>query len=151
MNVKKVLLALPSVIYFAVVMTWAMYWLIVVQFALVDSIKTVRRSGFATTNYGIPFLSMFGLAIGISLLIPILRKMYYKLPWLFAYVKIFYTNVIILSIALVILNYGYEVQNETRHTVFFILAICAIVIGRVLMSLYFHKKNVAHIGGRLNG
>jgi len=52
-----------------------------------------------------------------------------------------------MGIALMILNYGYKVQNETRHTIFFILMLLEIVIGRILMSIYFNWKRVEHIGG----
>jgi hypothetical protein len=58
-----------------------------------------------------------------------------------------YLNLIIMSIAVALLNYGYEVQNPARHTLFFILMIIQIIIFRLLMSLYFSRNRVPYIGG----
>lgn len=111
-------------------------------------IQTIRSSGFSTTNIGLQLIGVLGLFIGLSLLVPALRKMYYKLPWLYSYVKIFYVNIVIMSIATLILNYGYEVQNSKRHSIFFILMVLQMVICRIGMCIYFNKKPVQYIGGQ---
>lgn len=110
-------------------------------------IQTIRSSGFSTTNIGLQLIGILGLFIGLSLLVPALRKMYYKLPWLYSYVKIFYVNIVIMSIATLILNYGYEVQNSKRHSIFFVLMVLQMVICRIGMCIYFNKKPVQYIGG----
>lgn len=136
-----------AIIYFILVMWWMLLMLAIVPFTLLGNIQTIRSSGFSMANMGIMFMGLFGLFIGISLLIPAFRKMYYKLPWLFPYVKILYVNLVIMGVATLILNYGYEVQNSTRHTSFFMVMIAQIVICRIAMCIYFNKKPVKYIGG----
>jgi len=74
--------------------------------------------------------------------------MYRVLPWLYSFVKIFYVNLIILGIGLIILNFGYQTQNNTRHTVFFILMILQVVICRLAMCIYFKIKPAKIINER---
>jgi len=134
-------------IYFLAVMWWVLLLLPFVILMLITDIGTIRSSGFGTVNSGVTFVAVFGLFLGLSLLIPAFRKMYYKLPWLFPYVKIMYLNLIIVSIAEALLNYGYQVQNPTRHTLFFILMIVQIIVCRLLMSFYFSRTKVLVVGG----
>ena len=56
--------------------------LIFVPIGLIFDINTIRSSGFSTSNIGTTFIGIFGLFIGLSLLIPAFGKMYYKL-WMF--------------------------------------------------------------------
>lgn len=149
-NSKGFLGNAAAVLYFLAVMWWVLLLLIFVPLGLMFDINTILSSGFSTSSIGTTFIEIFGLFIGLSLLIPAFRKIYYKLPWVFPFVKIFYLNVIIMSIATMLLNYGYEVQNQTRHTIFFILMICQIIICRGLMCIYFHRKKVQYIGGYNN-
>ena len=122
-------------LYFIFVMLWILLLLAFVPFGLFMDIQIIRESGFSTTNIGMTFIAILGLFIGISLIVPVFRKMYYKLPWLLSYVKIFYCNLVIMSIATSILNYGYEVQDSKRHMIFFILMIAQIVICRIGMCI----------------
>ena len=115
-------------------------------FMSTSNINMIRTTGFAGPDDMI-MLSFFGLVIGLSLLIPALRQMYYWVPWLYPFVKIFLINVAILIAALTVLNFGYQVQNPARHTIFFILTIGTIILGRTLMGFYFYRKNVEHIEG----
>jgi len=150
-KLKNVLGSTAAVIYFLTVMWWILLMLIFVPIGLFFDINTICKSGFSTSNIGTTFIGIFGLFIGLSLLIPAFRKMYYKLPWMFPFVKILYSNVIIMSIATMLLNFGYEVQNPSRHRLFFIIMICQIIICRALMCIYFSKKKVQYIGGNING
>jgi len=148
---KHFLANIAALIYFIVIMLPTILLLILVPvLSLLIDITTIRVSGFATANTGEAFIGVFGIIIGISLLVPPFRRIYYKLPWLFPLVKIFYVNVVITSIATIIMNFGYEIQDETRHNVFFALTIAEIVIGRILMSLWFNKRKVEYIGGQAN-
>lgn len=140
-----------AVIYFFVVMLILMLMLIIVPFILISEISTIREVGFATSTIGTTFIGVFGIFIGISLLVPVFRKMYYKLPWMFPFVKILFFDVVVLSIGVMILNFGYEVQSESRHTLFFILMLIQLILCRAAMCIYFSKKKVQYIGGDTNG
>jgi hypothetical protein len=139
---------IAAVIYFLVVMLLVIMFLIIAPILLIISIKDILVSGFSKEDLGMIYIVFPGLFIGISLFIPAFRRMYYKLPWLFPFVKILYLNDIILSIATMLLNYGYEVQDSARHTLFLFIMIGQIIICRVLMCIYFRKKKVQYIGGK---
>ena len=74
------------------------------------------------------------------MLVPAFRKCFRKLPWLYPYITILMADVTILSIGIELLNYGYQVQSDSRHTLFLWLMIVVIVVLRVAMCIYFHKK-----------
>ncbi len=132
-----------AIIYFVLVMWWVIILLAIVPVMLFTDINTVLESGFATTDIGLTFMGIFGLFIGLSLLIPPCRRIYHKLPWLYTYVRILFLDVIIMCIALTILNRGYEVQSEARHSLFFTLMVAQIVLCRVAMCIYLRKKPVS--------
>jgi hypothetical protein len=116
-------------------------------FGFISDINAVLQSGFAKSNEkNMMVLGFMGFFIGMSLVMPALRRMYYKLPWLFPLVKILYLDVIILGVAAMIINYGYEVQDKTRHTVFFFIMLGEIIAGRLLMCRWFDKKKVKYVG-----
>ena len=140
MRWRFVLNSCLAVLFFFFVMTWLMLLLIFVPILILWEIYTVRTSGVSVTNDHLAFAGTAAFMIGISLVIPAFRLIYRALPWLFAYVKMFFLNLIILSVALLILNYGYEVQNSDRHKLFFILMIVQIVVCRLAMSVYFHRR-----------
>lgn len=139
--------SLSAFLYFILVMWWIILLLAFLPIMLLDDIRIIMESGFSTVNSGMIFIGIFGLFIGLSLLIPSIRKMYYSLPWLFPYVRILYIDVVILGIATTILNYGYELQNTTRHAIFFILTIVQIVLCRIAMCIYLCRNPVKQIGG----
>lgn len=118
---------------------------------LVADIPTIRASGFAVPSVPPPFIAIFGLFIGLSLSVPAFRKMYYKLPWLYPYVKIIYMDLVIVGVASMILNYGYQVQNPTRHNLFYILMLIQLVVCRLLMCVYLQKRRVNYIGEEIDG
>ncbi|MDR2697531.1 MAG: hypothetical protein LBB40_03535 [Holophagales bacterium] len=136
-----------AVIYFITAMLSTILLLIYIPIVMLMDIGRIRESGFATANVSLGFIGLLGTLIGISLLVPAFRRMYYKLPWLFPLVKILYINVVITSVAKLVMNFGYEIQDEARHTKFFALTIAVIVIGRILMCLWFNRKKVEYIGG----
>ncbi len=146
---KSVIGNIIAILYFFSIMPFVIFILAFAPIGLLMDIKTIRASGFSTTNIGITLIGILGMFIAPTLLIPALRGMYYKLPWLFPFVKIFFIDLIILSIALAVLNLGYEVQNSTRHSMFFALMIIQIILCRAAMSIYFSRKPVEYIGGGL--
>lgn len=144
-KVRSFLGNLSAILYFIVFMIFIIIYLFYGQFHFISLIKEVLDMGFYTSFTAMASVSIIGLLIAISLLVPPLRKMYYKLPWLFPYIKILFINIIILSIALYLINMGYEVQNETRHHTFFIIMIVQIIACRLAMCLYFYKKPAVYI------
>jgi hypothetical protein len=70
---------------------------------------------------------------------------------MFPLVKILFFDVAALSVGVMILNLGYEVQDESRHKLFFIMMLVQLILCRAAMCIYFSKKKVQYIGGGANG
>ncbi|WP_346936412.1 hypothetical protein [Clostridium sp.] len=147
-KIKNLLGYIIATIYFIFPMCLILLMLTFMPIFFLTDVSTVRSSGFAGQNTAGLFIGMCGLFTGVSLLVPPLRKMYRVLPWLYSFVKIFYVNLIILCIGLLILNFGYQTQNDARHTVFFILMILQVVICRLAMCIYFKTKPAKTINER---
>lgn len=144
-RMKKLLGGTAVTLYFIYGMGLALLILIFMPIGFLMDVDTILTSGFATADMAVEFISITGLIIGISMVIPSLRKIYKVFPWMYSFVKIFYFNLIILCVGLSILNKGYEVTNTTRHTIALIIMIIQIIICRLYMCLYFKKKPVKSI------
>lgn len=129
-----------AILWFFGVVIWMLLLLPIVLLTLPGDINSIMESGFGTQTVGFTFLFLFGLIFGVTMLVPTFRKCFKKLPWLYSYVIILFADVAIVAIATEILNYGYSVQNDTRHTLFFALMIIQIVICRIIMCIFWHKK-----------
>lgn len=134
-----------AAIYFIFPMSMVLLILIFMPIVFLSDVSAVRNSGFAGPNITTSYIGVCGLFIGLSLLIPAFRKMYRAFPWLYSFTKIFYVNLIILCIGSRILNMGYQVNNDSRHTTFFILMIAQIVICRIAMCIYLKLKPIRNI------
>lgn len=138
----RVLSNIVALLYFIFPMSLVMLILLLQPLMLPKEISTIIDSGFAGPNYARGLVGMFGLVIGLSMLIPPLRKIYQVLPWFYPFIKIFFINFIIVNIGLSILHYGYEVNNEARHTMFYALMTAQLVICRIAMCVYFKYRPV---------
>ena len=109
---------------------------------LPSDITSIMDSGFGTQPIGFTFLLVFGLVFGITMLVPAFRKCFRKLPWLYPYITILTADVAILSIGIELLNYGYQVQSDSRHTLFLVLMIVQIAVCRIAMCILCRKKPI---------
>lgn len=148
-KLKDLLGGTIAAIYFIFPMSFVFIILLFTPLMFFSDVNVIRTSGFAGPNLAISIISVTGIFIGISLLIPALRKMYNVFPWLYSFVNIFFVTTVILNLGLAILNFGYEMNNPTRHTIFFILMILFVVVGRLAMCYYFWR-NPVNIGERSN-
>ncbi|HEY8529828.1 MAG TPA: hypothetical protein VIL22_09115 [Paenibacillaceae bacterium] len=141
MKASRLLANVFAVLYFVFFMIATLFILLIMPFMCLSDIQVLLSTGFAVPdNPNMVMIGVIGIIIGLSMLIPALKIMYYKLPWLAPFVKIFFCNSLIMAVAFTILNYGYEVQNPARHRAFFWLMIAQIVACRLAMSFYFHKR-----------
>lgn len=147
-KLKDLLGYIIATIYLIFPMCLVLLMLILMPLIFLMTVSIVRSSGFVGPNIATAFIGTCGFFIGLSLLIPPLRKMYKVLPWLYSFIKIFYVNLIIMSIGLAILNIGYQVQNDARHTMFFTLMIVQVLACRIAMCIYFKLKPAKHIEKR---
>lgn len=129
-----------AIMWFFGVLIWMLFLLLFVLLMLPGEISTILKSGFGTRPIGFVFLFFFGLIFAITMLVPAFRKCFYKLPWLYSYITILMADVAILSIGIEILNYGYQVQNDVRHTIFLVLMIIQMIVCRGALCFLCHKK-----------
>lgn len=104
------------------------------------NIKTIVECGFSVQSEGTILLMIFGFVFGITMLVPAFRKCFHVLPWLYPYITILTADLAILAIGIEILNYGYQVQSDARHTFFFWLMIAQMVVCRIVLCIFCHKK-----------
>lgn len=126
--------------YFFSFFFWGLVLMLISPLQFYNAFQAIIESGFASINFGVNFLCVISIFIAPTLLLPPLRRYYDLLPWLFPYVKIIFLDILILSLSIMLLNYGYAVQNEARHTIFLFLTGAFLIVARLLMCLYFHKK-----------
>lgn len=126
---------------------WFFYPLMPMLFALPfvlielsKEIPTIMEYGFTISTEGTVLLMIFGIIFGITMLVPAFGNCFRAFPWLYPYITILTADFAILSIGIDILNYGYQVQSDTRHTVFFWLMIAQIVVCRIVLCILCHKK-----------
>ncbi|ADL52395.1 hypothetical protein [Clostridium cellulovorans] len=147
MSAKSTIGNIAAILYYILALPMLILYL---PYTIADSfsaLKMIVEYGFSGVDNGMGNAAVFGLFIGISLLVPAFRKIYYKLPWFFPFVKILFVDVTILGVSIMILHYGYQVKSPVRNIMFLILTIVQIVVCRILMCSYFYKKPVKHIGG----
>lgn len=137
---KRWISNIAAILWFFGVLIWMLLMLPITILMLPSDITSILESGFGTQPIGFTFLLMFGLIFGITMLVPAFRKCFYKLPWLYPYITILTADITILAISIEILNYGYQVQSDSRHTIFLILMIAQIVVCRIALCIFCHKK-----------
>jgi hypothetical protein len=113
-----------------------------IPIGILMEINSIVKSGFSGQNAGFTFLGIFGLMFGISMLVPTFRRIYKKLPWLYVYIQVFMMDILILAVGSYILNIGFEVQNQARHTMFFWLMIATLIISRLIMCSYYKFRPI---------
>lgn len=139
---KRWISNIAAILWFFCILIWILLLLLIALLMLPRDITSIMESGFGVQPIGFTFLFIFGFIFGITMLVPAFRKCFYKLPWLYPYITILTADVAIIAIGIKILDYGYQVQNESRHTLFFILMIAQIVVCRVALCILCHKKTM---------
>ena len=133
-----------SALYLVFMLPWLGIILLADLMALMNA-GVIIASGFS--NMGL--MAVVGactLFIAPSFLIPGLRRMYYRLPWLEPLVVFIVTDSMILCIGYEILNFGYQVVDPGRHVMFIILAIIWLVVARAVQCLILKKHPIRFAG-----
>ena len=147
--IKKLWRGLGNVcaaLYFVLVMLpWVCVFMPLYLLVDIGSIFDVIQIGFSTSS-SIIMVGFFGMIISISLLVPALRQMYYKLPWLAPFVATIGCDYTIVAVALEILNFGYRMPVTWRHVLFIVLMLLWIVGARALECWWFKRYPVRYVG-----
>ena len=137
---KKWLSNIAAILWFIGVLMWFLLLMPIIILMLPRDISVIIESGVGIQTTGFILLMIIGLVVGITMLVPAFRNCFRKLPWLYPYVTILTADIAIIAIAEELLNYGYSVQSESRHTIFLILMIIQIVVCRIGMCIHCYKK-----------
>ena len=139
---KRVISNFVAAFWFFYMVIWMALALPFVTIELSKDIKTIVKCGFSMTSEGVILLMIFGFVFGITMLVPVFRKCFHVLPWLYPYITILTADFTILAIGIEILNYGYQVQSDARHTFFFWLMIAQMVVCRIVLCIFCNKKTM---------
>lgn len=137
---KRWISNIAAILWFFGVVIWMLLMLFIALIMLPNDIASIINSGFGIESIGFTLLLIFSFIFGITMLVPAFRKCFRKLPWLYPYITILTANITILAIGIQILNYGYQVQSDTRHMLFLVLMIVQIIVCRLAMCIFCHKK-----------
>ena len=139
---KRWISNIAAILWFFGVVIWMLLMLFIALIMLPNDIASIINSGFGIESIGFTLLLIFSFIFGITMLVPAFRKCFRKLPWLYSYITILTANITILAIGIQILNYGYQVQSDTRHMLFLVLMIVQIIVCRLAMCIFCHKKPI---------
>ena len=137
---KRWISNIAAILWFFSMLLWMLLMLPLALLMLPNDMTVIMESGFGTQPVGFVLLFVFAFVFGITMLVPAFRKCFYKLPWLYPYITILTADVAILAIGIEILNYGYQVQNDARHALFYVLMIIQIVVCRIVLCIICHKR-----------
>ena len=136
---KRWISNIAAVLWFFGAVIWMLLMLFIALIMLPNDIASIINSGFGIESIGFTLLLIFSFIFGITMLVPAFRKCFRKLPWLYPYITILTANITILAIGI---NYGYQVQSDTRHMLFLVLMIVQIIVCRLAMCIFCHKKPI---------
>ncbi|WP_052169892.1 hypothetical protein [Pseudobutyrivibrio ruminis] len=137
---KEIIFNIIAAIWFIAVLLGTLFFgtiftVMVFFFDIVQMLKT----GFSVSPIGFVFCFIFGLVFAITGFVPVFRRCYYKLPWLYPYCVMLTMNLFIISIAESILAKGFSVISTPRHIITVILMLVQVIGCRIAMSVYFNK------------
>lgn len=137
----RVLGNITATAWFFVVLLWTvlLHVLVNIMVLFMDIIGPIR-SGFATSTVGFAMLFMVGIIYAITGWVPAFRKCYYKLPWLYPTTTILSMQLLILSIAELIISKGYSTMSTTTHVISVIVMIIQVVVCRAFMCWYLDRN-----------
>ncbi len=137
---KKMISNFFAIIWFFGVIVCALLLAIIILLGVFFmDIMAMLRTGFSTSTVGFVFCFLFGLVLAITGWVPVFRKCYYKLPWLYPFSMMIMMHLFILSLAETILAKGFSVMNPTRHMIAIILMVVQIIVCRLAMCWYLRK------------
>lgn len=129
-----------AILWFCGVLIWALLFGV---FALIMipcyDIAGMLNSGYSKSTEGLIFCFILGIIFSITGLIPVFRKVYYKLPWLYPFSTMLIMNLFILSIAETILAKGFAIDSTLHHVMAIIVMSMQIIACRIAMSKYLKK------------
>lgn len=133
-----------SAVYLVFMIPWLGIILLADLMALMSA-GVIISSGFSNTSV-MMIVGACTLFIAPSFLIPGLRRMYYRLPWLEPLIVFIVTDSMILCTGYEILNFGYQVVDPGRHALFAILAIAWLIAARIIQCFILKKRPIQFAG-----
>lgn len=129
-----------AALWFFGVLIWALLFgvfaLIMIPFY---DIAEMISSGYPKSTEGLIFCFLLGIIFSLTGLVPVLRKAYYKLPWLYPFTMMLFMDLFILSIAEMILAKGFAIDSRFHHVMAIIVMSIQIIACRIAMSKYLKR------------
>ena len=128
-----------AIIWLAVILVTILFDLFGIIGVFFGDIMGMIKAGVSLSTVGFLFLFLSGIVFAVTGWIPVFRRCYYMLPWLYPLCMRILMHLFNLSLAECILCKGFAVMNPTRHTVTIIFMIIQLVGCRALMCIYLKK------------
>jgi|GEM_PF-6871459 hypothetical protein len=147
MLIVKLLSVIISALWYIVTGLFLMLGAPIIVIMQIASVITLMTTGYSSSFVGIagPFILAF--FIGITMLVPLFRKEFYRLPWFYPFCMVLLMDSVFLGAAEEVLYNGYASIGKVSHQVYIIIAIIVLLIGRVVISLIEWKKTFRIAGG----
>lgn len=129
-----------AILWFFGILIWALLFGV---FALIMipcyDIAGMISSGYTKSTEGLFFCFVLGVIFSLTGLIPVFRKAYYKLPWLYPFTVMLIMNLFIVSIAETIIAKGFAIDSAFHHVMAITVMSIQIIACRIAMSKYLQK------------
>lgn len=136
---SKVFNIIAIIWFFVGLAVWVLFMPFVFLLIIVN-MRSIIITGFSTQSIGLTLFALLSFSVGLTMLIPVFRRCFDILPWLYPYLLTSLLNMLILSVGIEILNYGYRGMGEQRHAVYTVLMIFELIVCRGVMCVYFWKR-----------
>lgn len=137
---KKSISNVLAVIWFFGVFIWAfIIGLIRLFISIIPNVLRMIGTGYAVKSGGFVLCFVCAVVFFLTMIVPVFRKCYYKLPWLYPASIILLMDLFIFSIAEFIMEKGFSVMSVNRHVLTVFLVLIQIVVCRAVMSVYLKK------------
>lgn len=133
-----------SAVYLVFMIPW-IFFMLMGDLMAIMSTGVILTSGFSNTSVMVVVGGCL-MFIAPSFLIPALRRMYYRLPWLEPLILFIVIDSLILCIGYEILNFGYQVVDPDRHVMFTLLAVVWLVGARAVQCFVLKKHPIEFAG-----
>jgi hypothetical protein len=139
-----------AAVYFIILMLPMIIAIPFIIYGLYADMEIIISTEASKENMGIIFIIVMCFIFSVPMIVPHFNFIFKKLPWLYAYVIFALLDVLLMSVGISIINYGYEVKNTQRHFLFLTFMIVWMVVGRLSICLYYKYKPMKYEGDEDN-
>ncbi len=140
---ERILNFMAGLWFFGILMWTLLFGVLALLMISFCDIAGMLNSGFSKSAIGLIICFLLGMILTLTGAIPVFRKCYYKLPWLYPFSMMLSMDLFIVSIAETILAKGFSVISTPRHTITIAVMVVQLIVCRLAMCAYLKKYPMA--------